>query len=82
MSCPYFRTSYFGVCVAEGSIHVPSIDEMERFCFRSWYSTCPNIIGLKDAHNSGKHSTHSDSRRGSELLTWPSFRLERDRDTA
>jgi hypothetical protein len=43
MSCPYFRESDFGICVALNAIHVPSIDEMERFCFRSSYSICPNL---------------------------------------
>lgn len=41
MSCPYFREGYFGICVAPDAIHVPGIDEMERFCFRSWYGNCP-----------------------------------------
>ncbi len=50
MSCPYFKEGYFGICVAPGpdAIHVPSIDEMERLCFRSWYHLCPNIAFIKD----------------------------------
>jgi hypothetical protein len=51
MSCPYFKEGYFGICVAPDAIHVPSIDEMERFCFRSWYSICPNIAFLSDPEN-------------------------------
>lgn len=43
MSCPYFREDGFGACVALDDIHIPSIDEMERFCFRSSYSICPNL---------------------------------------
>jgi hypothetical protein len=57
MVCPYFRESYFGICVAHvahDAIHVPSIDEMERFCFRSLYSACPKIPALKESGNSGK----------------------------
>jgi hypothetical protein len=46
MSCPYFKESYFAICVAPDAIHIPSIDEMERLCFRSWYRTCPNIAPL------------------------------------
>jgi hypothetical protein len=51
MNCPYFRESYFGICVAPDSVHVPSIDEMERLCFRSSYVTCPNIASATDAGN-------------------------------
>ncbi len=43
MSCPYFKEGTFGICVAPDAIHVPSINEMEKFCFRSWYGTCPNL---------------------------------------
>ncbi len=52
MNCPYFRESYFGICVAPDSVHVPSIDEMERLCFRSSYITCPNIASAKDSGDS------------------------------
>ncbi len=43
MSCPYFKEGIFGICVAPDAIHVPSISEMEKFCFRSWYGSCPNL---------------------------------------
>jgi hypothetical protein len=49
MSCPYFKEGYLGICVAPDAIHVPSIDEMERLCFRSWYRTCPNIASLRNS---------------------------------
>ena len=68
MSCPYFKESYFGICVAQDAIHVPSIDEMERLCFRSWHSTCPNISRLKDPEKSGKPFTKSDRRKRPELI--------------
>jgi hypothetical protein len=43
MNCPYFREAYFAICVAKDVIHVPSIDEMERFCFRTWHRICPQL---------------------------------------
>jgi hypothetical protein len=82
MSCPYFKESYFGICVAQDAIHVPSIDEMERFCFRSWYSTCPNIAHLKDPERSGKSCAAGGCHKSPELPAWPPFALGRDRDTA
>lgn len=51
MDCPYFRASYFGICVAPNSVHVPSIDEMERLCFRSSYINCPNLSSAGDSLN-------------------------------
>ncbi len=56
MSCPYFKEGYFGICVAPApdAIHVPSIDEMERLCFRSWYYLCPNIAYLKATEDKGR----------------------------
>lgn len=57
MSCPYFKEGYFGIYVAPGAIHVPSIEEMERFCFRSWYRICQNIASPKDSANSGRACT-------------------------
>lgn len=57
MSCPYFKEGYFGICVAPDAIHVPSIEEMEKFCFRSWYRICPNIAFPMDSANSGRACT-------------------------
>lgn len=54
MSCPYFKEGYFGICVAPNAVHVPSIEEMEKFCFRSWHRVCPNISFHKESENSEK----------------------------
>ena len=62
MSCPYFKEGYFGICVAPDAIHVPSIDEMERLCFRSWYEICPNIV-------SPRHVSLESWRSGANLST-------------
>ena len=43
MSCPYFKEGYFAVCDASNSIHVPTIAEMETFCFKANYENCPNF---------------------------------------
>ncbi|MDA8434195.1 MAG: hypothetical protein M0Z60_14720 [Nitrospiraceae bacterium] len=45
MSCPYFREGYFGICVAPDAVHVPNIQELESFCFRTWYTRCPSLAG-------------------------------------
>ncbi len=46
MSCPYFKEGYFGICVAPDAIHVPSIAEMEKFCFRVRYENCPKFSDM------------------------------------
>lgn len=43
MCCPYFREGYFGICVAPDAIHVPGIAELEKFCFRKRYKSCPSF---------------------------------------
>jgi hypothetical protein len=43
MSCPYFKEGYFGICVAPDAIHVPNIAEMESFCFKEYYTSCPSF---------------------------------------
>lgn len=39
MTCPYFRDEYVGLCTAKKRPYVPSIDEMERYCFKV-YEQC------------------------------------------
>ena len=41
MACHYFKKGYFGICTASELSHVPSISEMESFCFREYYRNCP-----------------------------------------
>lgn len=41
MACHYFQKGYFGVCTASELGHVPSITEMENYCFKKHYSVCP-----------------------------------------
>ncbi len=31
--CPYFKNGYFGSCTASASNHIPTIAEMEDYCF-------------------------------------------------
>lgn len=38
--CPYFKKGYFGACTASRSPHIPSIAEMEQYCFREHF-LCP-----------------------------------------
>ena len=65
MSCPFIRDGYFGICVAPDAIHVISIDEMERFCFKPWYSICPNIT-LTNGPANTEASVISNSLSGEE----------------
>jgi hypothetical protein len=51
MSCPYFREGYFGICCAPDAVHVPNLQEMEDFCFRSWFKRCPNLAGSGEFMN-------------------------------
>jgi hypothetical protein len=81
MSCPYFRESYFAVCVVPNAIHVPSIDEMERLCFRSWYLTCPNITRLKNSEDNRQSFAPRDPRKlNTEQLARPQFAAGKDRE--
>ena len=41
MSCPYFIEDYFGFCARSDSTYVPSIAEMERYCFKDCFTLCP-----------------------------------------
>lgn len=38
--CPFFKKGYFAACTASGANHVPTIAEMEQYCFRET-SLCP-----------------------------------------
>jgi len=82
MSCPYFKEGYFGICVAPDAIHVPGIDEMERFCFREGYGNCPNIAFLKDSQSGEESCTNNGHHKLTlEQLADPLFAVGRDRDT-
>jgi len=40
MVCPCFMNDYVGFCTSSEVSYVPSIDEMETFCFTSGYCKC------------------------------------------
>ncbi len=44
MSCPFFKQEYVGACAAGESPHVPSIAELERYCFRAEFGGCPHFM--------------------------------------
>jgi hypothetical protein len=73
MSCPYFKESCFGTCGARDAIHVPSIDEMERFCFSSWYFTCPIILRMEEPEKSGNPCASGSCRKDPAELAWRRF---------
>ena len=41
MSCPCFIEDYFGVCTASKVPYIPSIAELERYCFNVNFKLCP-----------------------------------------
>lgn len=47
MSCSYSKEGYFGMCMAPDVIHVPSIAELETFCFRVFYKSCLHFAASK-----------------------------------
>lgn len=67
MSCPYFKEGTFGICVAPDAIHIPAIKEMENFCFRKHYGTCPNLNG-KTASGADGPVQHPARVRSSQEL--------------
>jgi len=48
--CPFFKNGYFAVCNASGSDHVPSIADMEEYCFKD-HLLCPvfDLHTIKDS---------------------------------
>ncbi len=69
--CPLFKNGYFGICTASGSNHVPSIAEMEQYCFSENF-LCPifelyttkkyqgSSPGMKYAHITGLNANPSE----------------------
>lgn len=41
MLCKYFHDETFGFCSADGNGYMPTIHEMERYCFSKYCRTCP-----------------------------------------
>ena len=52
--CPYFKNGYFGVCAASGSNHVPSIAEMEQYCFSENF-----LCSIFELHTTKKYQSTS-----------------------
>jgi hypothetical protein len=40
MVCPCFITDYAGFCSCSDILYVPSIDELEHFCFTRTFGSC------------------------------------------
>jgi hypothetical protein len=51
MSCPYFDEGYFGTCAASETRYVPSIKQMETYCFQQNYRLCPTLSEYLYEHN-------------------------------
>ncbi len=57
MGCPYFKEGYFGFCDAPDAIHVPSIAEMEAYCFKARHSQCPMFKDIMRAETAQEPKT-------------------------
>jgi len=57
MVCPCFMNDYVGFCTSSEVSYVPSIDEMEKFCFTNGYCKCMLYKNglLRAASAKGKH---------------------------
>lgn len=40
MICPCLNTEHAGICSGTAAPHAPSIERMERFCFRDGFESC------------------------------------------
>lgn len=45
MNCPCFKETSVGLCDASKKLRVPSISEMEIYCFRTAFRYCPFFTG-------------------------------------
>lgn len=57
MSCPFFESSSIGTCTAPPELHIPSIAQMEQYCFRAAYHTCRLYRQQRAEHAVGCPST-------------------------
>lgn len=46
MTCPCFISESIGVCVSSDLPFVPTVAEMEKYCFKKSFSFCPNYKPL------------------------------------
>lgn len=56
--CPYFKNGYFGSCTASSSNYVPSIAEMERYCFGD-----NSLCSILEVHTAKKYQTAPAERK-------------------
>ena len=49
MGCPFLKVAYIGYCSACNFPYNPSINELERQCFKDCFESC---INFKDLHAS------------------------------
>ncbi len=55
MVCPCFVADYAGFCSCSDMLYVPSIDELEHFCFTRMFGSCKLFI---------ENATKADSVKG------------------
>jgi hypothetical protein len=58
MTCPCFIADYVGFCNASDVLYVPSINELEQFCFTRRFSSCKlfETDGSKNETINGKYN--------------------------
>lgn len=62
MVCPCFMNDYVGFCTSSEVSYVPSIDEMETFCFTNGFCKCMLFKNglLRAASAKGRRHRNSD----------------------
>jgi|WetSurMetagenome_2_1015567.scaffolds.fasta_scaffold00671_7 hypothetical protein len=73
MVCPCFIEDYVGFCTSSDVSYVPSIDEMERFCFTGGYCSCMLFKNkeLKSASSKGhvrRGRIHQEMSSGNYII--------------
>lgn len=53
--CPWFKAESIGVCISSMMPYIPTIEELERLCFREAFPGCPYY--RKSSHEKAAHDT-------------------------
>ncbi len=71
MLCPCLNTEHIGICSGTAAPHIPSIERMERYCFRDGFVSCAiyqQQLGLPGSAES-EPDLGAESRRGTHPVS-------------
>ncbi len=54
MNCPCFKETSIGLCDASRKLYVPSIAEMDKYCYKTSFRHCPLFHRLSSAGEAAK----------------------------